>query len=171
MHIMALICANYPHMVFIMPADPDLQAKRRAAIVDILRENPVTTQGRLVTALRERGFSATQSSVSRDFRVLGASKSPTGYQLPDHDGTPQQAELIEVASFVQQVQPAGSNLVVLKTATGAAQAVALAIDRSGWPEIVGTVSGDDTIFIASTSAVNSRNIVKRLNYLFNRTSA
>ena len=153
-----------------MPADPDLQAKRRNAILDILRENPVTTQGGIVAALRARGFQATQSSVSRDFRALGAQKSPAGYRLPDTDPAPPQTALVEVAGFVHDVVPAGSNLVVLKTATGGAQAVALAIDRSGWSEIVGTVSGDDTIFVATASAVDSRNVIRRLNFLFNRTN-
>lgn len=148
-----------------MPANPDIQADRRAAIVRILTENAVTTQSALVRALQELGHDATQSSVSRDFRVLGVQKTPDGYRLPVSQASEEQEELIEAARYVRQIQTAGPNLVVIRTAIGAAQRVALAIDRANWPEIVGTVSGDDTIFIATASQADSRNIVRRVDYL------
>ncbi|MEM7279326.1 MAG: hypothetical protein AAF385_14520, partial [Pseudomonadota bacterium] len=106
-----------------MPANPDIQADRRAAIVRILTENAVTTQSALVRALQGLGHDATQSSVSRDFRVLGVQKTPDGYRLPVSQASEEQEELIEAARFVRQIQTAGPNLVVIRTAIGAAQRV------------------------------------------------
>ena len=66
------------------------------------------------------------------------------------------------AEFVRAVAPAGPNLLVVRTAIGAAQRVALTLDRLNWPEIVGTLSGDDTIFIATTTLANQRRVQRRL---------
>ncbi len=154
-----------------MPANPDIQVERRAAIVRILTENPVTTQSALVKALTEAGHEATQSSVSRDFRVLGIQKTPDGYRLPRSHHVEEQSELAEAARFIRQVRTAGANLVVIRTAIGAAQRVALAVDRADWPEIVGTVSGDDTIFIATANQADSRNIVRRVDFLSSGTGS
>ena len=66
------------------------------------------------------------------------------------------------SGFVRDVLKAGSNLTVIRTATGAAQRVALFLDRSEWPEIVGTVSGDDTIFVATRSGQDQRQLLGRL---------
>jgi transcriptional regulator of arginine metabolism len=64
--------------------------------------------------------------------------------------------------FVREIQTAGANLTVIKTAIGAAQRVAVYLDRSGWPEIIGTVSGDDTIFVATGSTTEQRRLVAKL---------
>lgn len=154
-----------------MPANPDLQTRRRAAIADILADNSVATQSKLVAALRAAGYDVTQSSISRDFRIMGVQKTPEGYRLPSSDDTEGQSELAESARFVRTYSAAGANLVVIRTAIGAAQRVALAIDRSDWSEVVGTVSGDDTIFIATSNAANSRNVIRRLEYLTQRSRA
>ena len=66
------------------------------------------------------------------------------------------------ADFVRDVATAGNNLTVVKTATGAAQRVALFLDRSNWPEIVGTVSGDDTIFVATRSGKEQKQLLSYL---------
>jgi transcriptional regulator of arginine metabolism len=66
------------------------------------------------------------------------------------------------AGFVRSIQPAGSNITVVHTATGAAQRVAVFLDRSNWPEIVGTVSGDDTIFIATRNKQDQRTLIGRM---------
>jgi len=146
-----------------MPPTSQEQLQRRAAIRDLLTQGPAATQAWLVRALEDRGFAATQSSVSRDLRELGAIKTAVGYELPtnrDVDDT----QLVAVADLLRSVQTAGSNLLVIHTGIGAAQRVALAFDRSGWPGIVGTIAGDDTIFVATESAHAQKNLVARIEH-------
>ncbi len=114
----------------------------------------------LVEALRASGHPATQSSVSRDLRELGAIKTPSGYELPD--GDPAGDPMAEVANLLRDLSPAGPNLLVIRTAVGAAQRVALALDRSSWPEMVGNIGGDDTVFVATASARQQKNLVARI---------
>jgi transcriptional regulator of arginine metabolism len=144
-----------------MPPTSQEQLQRRAAIRELLTQGPAATQGWLVRALEDRGFVATQSSVSRDLRELGAIKTAAGYELPtdqgDHDD-----QVLAVADLLRSVQPAGSNLLVIHTGVGAAQRVALALDRSGWPGMVGTIAGDDTIFVATESAHAQKNLISRI---------
>lgn len=148
-----------------MPVDTESMEKRQKAILAILRSRRVVRQSELVRLLKERGIRVTQSSVSRDLRQLGITKLDTGYQqleLPDPE-TDREAALL--AEFVRDVRAAGGNLTVVKTAEGAAQRVALYLDRSGWPEIVGTVSGDDTIFVATRGGGDQRRLIVRLRAL------
>jgi transcriptional regulator of arginine metabolism len=161
-----IICANFIYYVHIiqtniMPIAPDIRVKRQQAIQDILARRPVTRQSEFVELLLAEGIEATQSSVSRDLRELGITKLEQGYgQLQQESPT---APLADVpAGFVRDVQIAGNNLTVVSTATGAAQRVAVFLDRSAWPEIVGTVSGDDTIFVATRNARDQKQLVNRL---------
>jgi transcriptional regulator of arginine metabolism len=149
-----------------MPASPEHQRRRRHAIANILRERPVATQGELVDALRGLGFEATQSSVSRDLRILGAAKEAEGYRLRTDKAPVKEDAFTEVARFVRGVSRAGNNLVVVHTGVGAAQRVAVALDRSRWPEIVGTLSGDDTIFVATSGGAATTRLAARLNSIF-----
>ncbi len=144
-----------------MPHSTDSQALRRDTIRDLLRRNTAGTQRALVEALNARGFVATQSSVSRDLKELGAIKTPQGYELPT---AAEQAgdELAGVSEFIREVLPAGPNLIVLKTAIGAAPRVALALDRSGWSEMIGNIGGDDTVFIATDSAGGQKILLGRI---------
>lgn len=137
------------------------QQARHDAIRELLAAGPVDTQKSLVDALRTRGLSVTQSSVSRDLRDLGAVKTARGYALPagGHVG---ESELRNVADLLRTVSPAGANLLVVKTAIGAAQRVALAFDRSDWPEIVGNIGGDDTVFVATTSAGAQKKLIAKI---------
>jgi len=144
-----------------MPNPVRTQSERREAIRRILLSQPAATQASIVRTLREAGFLATQSSVSRDLRELGAIKSADGYELPDTDQAAGDA-FAEVASLLRQLRPAGPNLLVLRTAIGSAQRVALALDRSEWPEIVGTVGGDDTVFVATADMHSQRRLVSRI---------
>jgi transcriptional regulator of arginine metabolism len=109
----------------------------------------------------------TQSSVSRDLRDLGVAKVGDRYVLAEDAAGPV-TDLRTVAPFVRAVLPAGSNLTVVRTLTGSAQAVALAIDRARWPEVVGTLSGDDTVFIATATARAQRTLLNRLRSLDSR---
>ncbi len=135
---------------------------RRDAIARILAEHRIARQSELVELLSAQGFEATQSSVSRDLKDLGATKDARGYRLPSDTAGSDGGSLEIVRSFVRRIRPAGPHLLVLTTAIGAAQRVALMLDRSQWPEIVGTLSGDDTIFVATESAASQRRLVARL---------
>jgi len=145
-----------------MPNTQQVQSERREAIRELLRGGPAETQQSVVAALRSQGFDATQSSVSRDLRELGAIKTASGYELGTSTASSDD-EVAQVADLLRSMSPAGPNLLVIKTAIGAAQRVALALDRSDWPEIVGNVGGDDTVFVATTSAAAQRNLITRID--------
>lgn len=146
-----------------MPAaTSDQQHARRSAISELLRAHRISRQSELVARLRARGFDATQSSISRDLRELGVAKQDGHYTLPAGHVERIEANLSTSAEFVRAIAPAGPNLLVITTAIGAAQRVALMLDRLNWPEIVGTLSGDDTIFVATTTLANQRRLQRRL---------
>jgi len=138
------------------------QLQRREVLRELLQRGPASNQKKLVQALSARGFDATQSSVSRDLHELGAIKTGQGYLLPDLSD--QQDEMHKVAEFVREIKPAGPHLTVIKTAIGAAQRVALALDRSGWPEMVGNIGGDDTVFVATDSAAAQKLLIAKIEH-------
>jgi transcriptional regulator of arginine metabolism len=125
------------------------QSQRREAIVRILRGNAVARQAELVDLLHREGFEATQSSVSRDLREIGVVKGADRYLLPVIEDALTPSHFEHVRTFVKNFRAAGPCLTVLRTTTGAAQSVATALDKARWPEVVGTIAGDDTIFIAT----------------------
>lgn len=141
------------------------QLERRATIVKILREQAVGRQSDLVRLLHKLGHDATQSSVSRDLRELGVLKAGDRYVL-----MPELQERVNnfdaLAGFVREIHSAGATLTVVKTTVGAAQSVAVAVDRAQWPEVVGTISGDDTIFIATQGASQQKKVLQRLHSIF-----
>jgi transcriptional regulator of arginine metabolism len=142
------------------------QLDRRNAILRILRSGVVQRQSDLAQLLRRDGFAVTQSSVSRDLRELGALKAAGRYLLPPDEISRANGDFGALAQFVRSVRTAGSSITVIKTTIGAAQSVAVAIDKAEWPELVGTISGDDTIFIATTGARAQQRLVERLQSLF-----
>lgn len=128
---------------------------RHAAILEIVSTREVETQEELARLLEERGFAVTQATVSRDIKALGLIKVP----LPDgryRYGQPAERSPVEVlkraekafSTFVRVIE-ASSNLVVVKTESGAAQGVAFTIDELGWPEVLATVAGDDSIIVVT----------------------
>jgi transcriptional regulator of arginine metabolism len=140
---------------------------RRTMLAKIIREQSVGRQTELVDLLRKLGHIATQSSVSRDLRELGVAKMGDRYVLPETAIQPKN-DFSALKQFVSARLTAGSNLTVLKTTVGSAQSVAVAIDTARWPEVVGTISGDDTIFIATAGAAAQRKLGDRLFALFGR---
>jgi transcriptional regulator of arginine metabolism len=140
---------------------------RRSTLAKIIREQAVGRQTELVTLLRKLGHVATQSSVSRDLRELGVAKLGDRYVLPDAALQPR-SDFSALKPFVSARFTAGTNLTVLKTTVGSAQSVAVAIDTARWPEVVGTISGDDTIFIATAGASAQRRLGERLLAVFGR---
>ena len=140
---------------------------RRSMLAKIIREQTVGRQTELVAMLRKHGHVATQSSVSRDLRELGVAKMGDRYVLPE-TAAPARNDFSALKQFVNARLTAGTNLTVLKTTVGSAQSVAVAIDTARWPEVVGTISGDDTIFIATAGVREQRKLRQRLLALFGR---
>ena len=140
---------------------------RRSVLAKIIREGTVRRQTELVALLRKSGHIATQSSVSRDLRELGVAKMGDRYVLPENTA-PVKNDFSALKQFVSARLTAGTNLTVLKTTVGSAQSVAVAIDTARWPEVVGTISGDDTIFIATAGADAQRKLSERLLDIFGR---
>ncbi|MDE2220311.1 MAG: arginine repressor [Gammaproteobacteria bacterium] len=136
--------------------------ERREAILALLGNGVVRRQSELTQLLRRRGFPVTQSSVSRDLRELGVLKASGRYLAPPTETAHAHGSFGAQARFVRSARPAGSSLTVLRTSTGAAQGVAVALDKAAWPEVVGTISGDDTIFIATRNARDQRRLGERL---------
>ena len=148
-------------------SDQNNAPARRTMLAKIIREQSVGRQTELVDLLRKLGHIATQSSVSRDLRELGVAKMGDRYVLPETAIQPKN-DFSALKQFVSARLTAGSNLTVLKTTVGSAQSVAVAIDTARWPEVVGTISGDDTIFIATAGAAAQRKLGDRLLSLFGR---
>jgi transcriptional regulator of arginine metabolism len=148
-----------------MPSAIVEQNERRRAITRLLTDHVVNRQAELVELLRAEGYPATQSSVSRDLRDLGVAKLKSGYSLLDSDDSDDEDDdesLQVIAESVRDIRQAGPNLLVIVTAIGAAQRVAVMLDRTGWSEIVGTLSGDDTIFVATIGLSEQRRLKSRL---------
>jgi transcriptional regulator of arginine metabolism len=141
--------------------------RRRDAIVRLVREESVRSQEELQRLLSSRGFSTTQPTLSRDVRELGLVKTPRGYALPGApdpaaDAQRRLARLARVlADSLLSVRTAGT-LVVLKTPPAGAHPLARALDEAGLPEAVGTIAGDDTIFVAAVDAAAARALATRL---------
>ncbi|MDP6435778.1 MAG: ArgR family transcriptional regulator [Gammaproteobacteria bacterium] len=144
-----------------MPSATEIRDKRREALLEILGTGTVRRQSDFVEQLNAQGIEATQSSVSRDLRELRIVKRGAGYQRIEQEQAPAGVTGLP-AGFVRDIQTAGNNLTVIKTAIGGAQRVAVYLDRSGWPEIVGTVSGDDTIFVATENGRDQKTLLGRL---------
>jgi transcriptional regulator of arginine metabolism len=138
---------------------------RRTTLAKIIREQSVGRQSELVAMLRKLGHVATQSSVSRDLRELGVAKLGDRYVLPE-PGAQIKNDFSTLKQFVSGVHTAGTNLTVLRTTVGAAQSVAVAIDTARWSEVIGTISGDDTIFIATAGAREQLKLGERLHTIF-----
>jgi transcriptional regulator of arginine metabolism len=145
-----------------MPSDSEHRDRRQRALMSLLRRRRVTSQRQLVELLGREGVAATQSSVSRDLRDLAVVKVGGRYAAPASGREPLGGALEEAVAFVRGVRRAGPHLTVVLTAVGAAQAVAVALDRAGWPEVVGTLAGDDAIFVASGGSLQQRRLIQRL---------
>jgi transcriptional regulator of arginine metabolism len=142
------------------------QIERQAAIVRLLREGLVRRQEDLVRLLKKEGHDVTQSSVSRDLRDLHVSKAGGRYVLPPEDLSRANGDFGTLTQFVRGLKRAGPSITILRTTIGAAQSVAVAIDKAEWPEVAGTISGDDTIFIATANARAQDELVSRLQAIF-----
>jgi transcriptional regulator of arginine metabolism len=133
--------------------------KRQQKILDLIRARRIGTQLELAAQLERAGFGATQSSISRDLEELGVVKQRGRYTVPA-------APAGAAARGLLGLEPAGECLVVARCEPGLASAVAVEIDRAAFPEIVGTIAGEDTIFIAVPERKAQRAAVKKVWELF-----
>ncbi len=136
---------------------------RLAAVREIVVAKPVASQDDLRRALYKRGYRVTQATLSRDIHELGLVKTGEGYAFPNNEDAneqwlPSMDRLIH--EFVYEVRKA-QNIVVVKTSAGSAQPVAAAIDAEGWEEVVGTVGGDDTVFVVTQDSKGADQLVRR----------
>ena len=134
--------------------------ERQQKILGLIRAKPISTQEDLRSLLMNAGLTATQSSVSRDLEELGVVKHHGHYTLPPTNGT----RLRGLVSLDQ----AGDSLVVVRTIPGLASAVAVEIDAAAFPEVVGTIAGEDTIFIAVRDEKAQRTTIKKIWKLFGK---
>jgi transcriptional regulator of arginine metabolism len=149
----------------------DLKEQRHRAIAELIRGQPLASQEELAERLAAQGFAVTQATISRDLEQLGAIKvrrdGRLGYMLPDQlaNGPQSATQLATVLrDWVRSIDFAG-NLVVLKTPPGSAHLVGVALDQAALPDVVGTICGDDTIFVAVRDAAQAAPFVQRLRGL------
>ncbi len=148
-----------------------MKVQRLNVIREVLAAAPVASQDELRRKLRRRGIHVTQATLSRDMHELRLFKGPGGYSLPnghaangaavvtEDDQPPTLAEMID--SFGLRARQA-MNQVVMRTVMGGAQPVAAAMDREGWPEVVGTIAGDDTVLVICTDTRHAGEVEARL---------
>jgi transcriptional regulator of arginine metabolism len=142
---------------------------RQRAVRDLVEQRAIHTQQELAAALRERGFRATQATVSRDVAELGLGKADRegrpAYVLParlreaEASGEDRLGRLL--ADLPVEIRVADL-LLVVKTLPGSAHAIAAALDRTRWPEIIGSIGGDDTVFIATPDRASVKRLRDRL---------
>jgi transcriptional regulator of arginine metabolism len=141
-----------------------MKQQRHSAIRDLLAETIVTNQDELRRKLAARGFHVTQATLSRDIHELRLMKGPNGYALPANgaNGEDEGPGIREVLrSFGLEVRLA-ANLLVVITTTGSAQPIAAGVDYEDWPEVVGTIAGDDTVLIICPDEKQARALKGRM---------
>ncbi|HSL98319.1 MAG TPA: arginine repressor [Candidatus Deferrimicrobiaceae bacterium] len=148
---------------------------RQRAIRDLVEQRPIRTQQELATALRERGFRATQATVSRDVAELGLRKAQregrSAYVLParlrDAEVSGEERLRRLLADLPIEIREAGL-ILVLRALPGSAHAIAAALDRARWSEVAGSIAGDDTVFVACRDRAAVRRLGSRLRELTGR---
>jgi transcriptional regulator of arginine metabolism len=137
---------------------------RHKAILDLLDDGPVESQEALQHILERKGIEVGQATLSRDIRELKLVKGPDGYRRagenPAQDGVlPSVMQLAR--QFVIEIRQA-QNMLIVKTTVGSAQPVAAALDASHWPEVVGTLAGDDTVLVIAADEKKAQALARRI---------
>jgi transcriptional regulator of arginine metabolism len=133
---------------------------RQGQILKLIGSAGIFTQEDLAAALRERGVEATQVTLSRDIREMGLVKTPEGYRaLPKRERADDLASI--AGEFIRDVRMA-QNQIVLRTAPAHASSLAVAIDNAEWPEVVGTIAGDDTVLVICPDSAIAEKVRVRL---------
>jgi transcriptional regulator of arginine metabolism len=131
---------------------------RQGQILKLIRAGAIHTQEQLARALRGVGIDTTQVTLSRDIRDLGLVKTPRGYAQTAAEATPPGPDLGTVAREFLLDTRVAQNLLILKTPPGHANALASAIDHAEWPEVAGTIAGDDTVLVVGPDAKTARTL-------------
>jgi len=144
----------------------ELKDRRQRTIADLIRSHALASQEELAERLGSLGYAVTQATISRDLEQLGAVKvrreGQLSYALPDQLRDAPAPRLAAVLrDWVRSIEPA-ANLVVVKTPPGSAHLVGVVLDQSALPEIVGTICGDDTIFVAARSSKDANALAAKL---------
>jgi transcriptional regulator of arginine metabolism len=140
---------------------------RHKAILHLIDEGPVESQDSLQQQLERKGFDVGQATLSRDIHELKLVKGPEGYRRAG-EGSGGEGVLPSVMhlarQFVVEIRQA-QNMLVVKTTVGSAQPVAAALDASHWPEVVGTIAGDDTVLVIASDKKKAQAIASRIGEL------
>lgn len=140
--------------------------KRHLKILELIATRALHTQEELAEALAAEGWDVTQSSVSRDIASLGLVKVAGAYRKPEPvAAASEDPDERRIAEGVLGIDPAGDAMIVLHTPPGEANRVGAALDRLAWPEISGTLAGDDTIFVAVRDRTAQQKVLRELRRL------
>jgi transcriptional regulator of arginine metabolism len=139
--------------------------KRHLKILELISTRSIRTQEELAEALAAQGWEVTQSSVSRDIGSLRLVKVDGAYRRPPPRATQINPDERRVGEGVLTIETAGDALVVLHTSPGEANHVAVALDRLAWPDVIGTIAGDDTIFLAVKDTAKQRRVIREIRRL------
>lgn len=147
-----------------------MKTKRQNEIVRLITGGDIETQEELASELRKLGYQATQATVSRDIRELrlikvAAKDGGFKYAKPEKHETAVSERLTRILSDSLVNAETAANLVVVKTLSGSANVAAEALDNLGWTEIVGTIAGDNTIFVAARNETDAGEITERIRRL------
>ena len=134
---------------------------RQTAILDAVSDENISTQNALVRALKRRGITATQVSISRDIAEMGLIKAGGKYRAGAAETGAADSEM-PLRVWVRQAVPAGPNLVIVRCDPGTAQRVAFVLDALTMSGIVGTIAGDDTVFVAVQSGDANKRVLEYL---------
>jgi len=141
---------------------------RHSAILDLVRSGEIASQDDLMRGLKAKHIDVSQATLSRDIQELGLAKAGGVYVVvdaeapakPSHDDSARRI----IREFLLEVQVA-QNIVVVKTGSGHASTVSQALDETGWPEAIGTIAGENTVFIAVRSEKDARKLERRIREL------
>jgi transcriptional regulator of arginine metabolism len=139
--------------------------KRHLKILELISTRAIRTQEELADALSAQGWDVTQSSVSRDIAALRLIKVDGAYRRPPPRAPQHDPDERRVGEGVLTMETAGDALVVLHTSPGEANHVAVALDRLAWPDVIGSIAGDDTIFLAVKDARSQRRVLREVRKL------
>lgn len=142
---------------------------RLRRLLELVTQRELRTQEEVAAALEAEGWAVTQSSVSRDIAALHLIKVEGAYRRPEKQRSARSGHEQTLAESVLGCAASGDSLVVLHTPPGEAGRVGLALDRLGWPEVVGTIAGDDTIFVAARDAAAQRRLLAVVQRLIDVT--
>jgi transcriptional regulator of arginine metabolism len=143
-----------------MPIDREYQDRRRKTILELLASRPMGRQIEIGRALRKLGYKVTQSTVSRDLEALGVVRRNGAYSPPLPQGD--ERSIGKMEEFIRKVRNAGPHMLVFDTSPGMAKAVGVALKSAAWPEVVGVMAEDDTVFAATDNVYDTRLLLQRL---------